>query len=48
MYVPIYTENKGIDFIHQNSILRDSSIIHHLPERIQKDKIQYEITQVLS
>lgn len=48
MYVPIYTENKGIDFIHQNSILRDSSIIHHLPDRIQKDKILYTITQVPS
>ena len=37
--VPIYFYNKGLMFIHFNSILCDNSSIHHLPQPPQENEI---------
>ena len=39
IYLPIHVDNKGLEFIHLNSILHENDIINCLPGSLGEDEI---------
>ena len=48
--IPIYFDNKGLQFIHLNAILHNQDVINCLPESLQNDEVPstvYKLTNTI-
>ena len=41
--IPIHFDNKGLEFVHLNSILHKNGILNCLPDSLQEDEIPSDV-----